>query len=91
MNRWDLSAPIRYPDPDVRILDKRFGRIVLGNAAIHRVATGFAFTEGPVWFGDGRYLLFSDIPNDQILRWDETTWRDQCVPLPLALCQRQYA
>ncbi|MFL5279749.1 MAG: SMP-30/gluconolactonase/LRE family protein, partial [Rhodopila sp.] len=35
--------------------------------------TGFAFTEGPVWFGDGRYLLFSDIPNDHILRWDETT------------------
>jgi gluconolactonase len=73
MNRWDSSAPIRYPDPDVRILDKRFAKIVLGNAAIHRIATDFAFTEGPVWFGDGRYLLFSDIPNDQILRWDETT------------------
>jgi gluconolactonase len=73
MNRWESQAPIRYPDPDVKVLDKRFGRIVLGNAAIHRIATGFAFVEGPVWFGDGRYLLFSDIPNDQILRWDETT------------------
>ncbi len=73
MNRWESPAPIRYPDPDVTVLDKRFGRIVLGNAAIHRIATGFAFVEGPVWFGDGRYLLFSDIPNDQILRWDETT------------------
>lgn len=73
MNRWETTAPIRYPDPDVQVLDKRFGRIVLGNAAIHRIATGFAFVEGPVWFGDGRYLLFSDIPNDQILRWDETT------------------
>ena len=41
--------------------------------AIQRIATGFDFTEGPVWFGDGRYLLFTDIPNDQILRWDETT------------------
>jgi gluconolactonase len=47
--------------------------MVLGNAAIRRIATGFAFTEGPVWFGDGRFLLFSDIPNDRMLRWDETT------------------
>ncbi|HQT79857.1 MAG TPA: SMP-30/gluconolactonase/LRE family protein [Rhodopila sp.] len=69
--RWD--TPIRYPDPDVIILDPRFARIVLPNAAIDRVATGFRFTEGPVWFGDGRYLLFSDIPSDRIYRWDEIT------------------
>jgi gluconolactonase len=73
MSRWETSAPIRYPDPDIIILDKRFARIALGNARIQRIATGFDFTEGPVWFGDGRYLLFSDIPNDRILRWDETT------------------
>ena len=72
-SRWESPAPIRYPDPDIIVLDPRFQKYVLGNAAIHRIATGFAFTEGPVWFGDGRYLLFSDIPNDQILRWDETT------------------
>jgi gluconolactonase len=71
--RWESSAPIRYPDPDVIVLDKRFQKIFIGNAGIRRIATGFDFTEGPVWFGDGRYLLFSDIPNDQILRWDETT------------------
>jgi gluconolactonase len=71
--RWDSTAPIRYPDPDVVALDPRFEKICLGNAGIHRIATGFDFTEGPVWFGDGRYLLFSDIPNDNILRWDETT------------------
>jgi gluconolactonase len=70
---WESSAPIRYPDPHVVVLDPRFQKIVLGNAAIRRIATGFDFTEGPVWFGDGRYLLFSDIPNDRILRWDETT------------------
>ena len=64
--------PIRYPDPDIIVLDPRFQRLVLGNAAIERIATGCRFTEGPVWFGDGRYLLFSDIPNDRILRWDET-------------------
>lgn len=73
MNRWDTASPIRYPDPDIIILDPRFQKIVLGNARIQRIATGFDFTEGPVWFGDGRYLLFSDIPNDKILRWDETT------------------
>jgi gluconolactonase len=71
--RWDLAQPIRYPDPDVIVLDPRFQKIFIGNAGIRRIATGFDFTEGPVWFGDGRYLLFSDIPNDRILRWDETT------------------
>ncbi len=71
--RWESSAPVRYPDPDVIVLDPRFQKIFIGNAGIQRIATGFDFTEGPVWFGDGRYLLFSDIPNDQILRWDETT------------------
>jgi gluconolactonase len=70
--RWHGTAPIRYPDPDVIVLDPRFQKIVLGQAAIERIATGCRFTEGPVWFGDGRYLLFSDIPNDRILRWDET-------------------
>ena len=72
-SRWESLAPIRYPDPDIVILDPRFHAMVLGNAGIERIATGFRFTEGPVWFGDGRYLLFSDIPNDRILRWDETT------------------
>jgi gluconolactonase len=71
--RWDRSSPVRCPDPDIVVLDPRFQKIALGNASIQRIATGFDFTEGPVWFGDGRYLLFSDIPNDRILRWDETT------------------
>jgi gluconolactonase len=72
-SRWESSGPVRYPDPDVVVLDPRFQKIFIGNAGIQRIATGFDFTEGPVWFGDGRYLLFSDIPNDRILRWDETT------------------
>lgn len=71
--RWEIAAPIRYPDPDVQVLDPRFQPLVLGNAAIERIATGFRFTEGPVWIGDGRYLLFSDIPSDRIYRWDEIT------------------
>jgi gluconolactonase len=62
-----------YPDPAVEILDPRFLRIRLFNAAVERLAEGLRWGEGPVWFGDGRYLLVSDIPNDRILRWDEQT------------------
>jgi gluconolactonase len=72
-SRWESSAPIRYPDPDIVVLDPRFQKMVLGNAAIERIATGFRFTEGPAYYGDGRYLVFSDIPNDALLRWDEIT------------------
>ena len=53
------------------MLDPRFQHIKLGHAAIERVATGFRFTEGPAYFGGGRYLVFADIPNDALLRWDD--------------------
>ncbi len=67
---WEPAA--NYPDPAVRTLDPRFERIRPPfNAAVERLATGLRWAEGPVWFGDGRYLLCSDIPNDRILRWDE--------------------
>jgi gluconolactonase len=73
-DRWDAgAAPIRYPDPNIKVLDPRFQKYVLGNAAIERIAGGMRFTEGPCWFGDGRYLLFSDIPNDRIMKWEEET------------------
>ena len=72
-SRWESSAPIRYPDPNIVVLDPRFRHLVVAMAAIERIATGFRFTEGPAWYGDGRYLLFSDIPNDALLRWDEIT------------------
>jgi gluconolactonase len=67
------SDPIRYPDPRIKILDPRFASLVLGNAAIETIASGCRFTEGPVWFGDLRCLLWSDIPNDRILKWEEET------------------
>src|SRR5487761_886838 len=67
------AAPIRYPDPSIKILDPRFARLALPMAAVERIAQGCRFTEGPVWFGDGRYLLFSDIPNDRIMKWEEET------------------
>lgn len=71
--RWGSTAPIRYPDPDVIVLDPRFQHLVLAMAAIERIATGFRFTEGPAYFGDTRHLVFTDIPNDALLRWDELT------------------
>jgi gluconolactonase len=72
-SRGEAAAPIRYPDPGIVVLDPRFEQIALGHAAIERIAGGCRFTEGPVWFGDTRQLLFSDIPNDRMMRWDEET------------------
>lgn len=60
----------RYPDNRVESLDKRF-KAKVGNAAIERIATGFRWAEGPVYFRDGGYLLWSDIPNNRIMRWLE--------------------
>ncbi|HUL14808.1 MAG TPA: SMP-30/gluconolactonase/LRE family protein [Terriglobales bacterium] len=65
--------PVEYPDPRVEILDDRFAQYKVMNAAIERLFTGARWAEGPVWFGDGRYLLFSDIPNNRMLRWLEET------------------
>ena len=62
-----------YPDPAVEIVDPQFAKYKILNAAVERLYTGARWAEGPVWFGDGRYLLFSDIPNNRILRWLEDT------------------
>ncbi len=51
------------------VLDSSFGSFVLGNAPVKQIATGFDWVEGPVWFGDANCLLFSDIPNNRIMRW----------------------
>ena len=51
----------RYPDSRGEVLDQRF-RARVGNAAVERIATGFRWAEGPVYFADGGYLLWSDIP-----------------------------
>ena len=68
-----LPGPLslRYPDPAVEVLDDRFRALRLFSSSVERLATGMRWAEGPVWFGDGRYLLVSDIPNNRILRWDE--------------------
>jgi gluconolactonase len=69
----ERKTPVVYPDPAVEIVDPRFSKYKVGNAAVERLYTGARWAEGPVWFGDGRYLLFSDIPNNRILRWLEDT------------------
>ena len=62
-----------YPDPAIHAVDPRFEKYWLKLSAIERLATGLRWGEGPVWFGDGRYLLCSDIPNNRILKWEEET------------------
>ncbi|WP_040263284.1 SMP-30/gluconolactonase/LRE family protein [Pseudomonas massiliensis] len=61
----------RYPDPLIEILDDSFMAYRIFNAGVERLASGLHWPEGPVWSGDGRYLLFSDVPNNRIMRWDE--------------------
>jgi len=69
---WNPEV-VRYPDQRIKTLDQRFTPLVLGNAAVEVIATGCRFNEGPVWFGDLRCLIWSDIPNDRMMRWDEET------------------
>ena len=63
----------RYPDPAIEVIDDRFTKYKIGNAVVERLWTGARWSEGPVWFGDGGYLLWSDIPNNRILKWQEAT------------------
>ena len=71
----DAPAPfvpsLRLPDPRIEVLDERGLGLRLLSGTVERLFTGCYWAEGPQWFGDGRFLLFSDIPNDRILRWDE--------------------
>tara|TARA_B100002003_G_scaffold231574_2_gene242699 strand:+ start:1238 stop:2212 length:975 start_codon:yes stop_codon:yes gene_type:complete len=69
---WTTDT-IPYPEPAVEIIDERFRKYFIGNTGLERIFTGCRWAEGPAWFGDGRYLLFSDIPNNRLLRWIEET------------------
>ena len=57
---------------DFQVIDPRFRALVFPNVHLETLYTGCRWTEGPAWFGAGRYLVWSDIPNDRMLRWDET-------------------
>jgi gluconolactonase len=68
---WSGNNPVRYPDPDIVVLDPRFAKYKIGNTPIQRLHTGTLWAEGTAWCGAGRFLVWSDIPNDRQLRWLE--------------------
>jgi len=61
----------RYPDPRIEVLHPSFARYRIFSSTVEMLSTGMRWGEGPVWFGDGRYLLVSDIPNNRVMRYDE--------------------
>ncbi len=67
------APPVRYPDPDIVVLDPRFAKYKIGNTPIQRIyhSPDMLWAEGPAWSAVGRYLLWSDIPNNVQLRWLE--------------------
>ena len=68
-----IYANQRYPDPAVQILDPSFAKYRIYSSTVEQVATGFRWAEGPAYFPEGGYLLFSDIPNNRIMKFDEKT------------------
>ena len=66
---WSGKSPVRYPDPDIISLDPRFDQYKIGNTPIQRLYTGCLWAEGCIWSGEGRYLVWSDIPNNRQMRW----------------------
>ena len=78
MSDWNPSQ--RVPDAAVHEVDGAFAKLRLPLCKIERLHTGTRWAEGPVWMGDARCLLWSDVPGNQMLRWDEesgavTVWR----------------
>src|SRR5262245_63823964 len=71
--QWRPSE--RYPDPAVQALDPSFGKYRLGLAGVERLATDRRWCEGPAWFGDGRDLGWSDLPNKRRRGGQEETGR----------------
>ena len=68
--RTGSPAPATRP-PGPGTSTQGFARYRLPLAKIERLGTGFRWCEGPVWFGDGRYLLWSDIPNNRVMKWEK--------------------
>ncbi len=70
---FSFSPNQRYPDPSVLILDPSFTKYRIYSSTVEQVASGFRWAEGPAYFKEGGYLLFSDIPNNRIMKFDEKT------------------
>jgi len=66
---WSGNSPMMYPDPDIITVDRRFAKYVLFNTPMQRLHVGSMWAEGPAWNGVGRYMVWSDIPNNLQYRW----------------------
>jgi gluconolactonase len=69
------AQPVTYPDPDILTIDPAFNALRIGNTPIQRLWTGGLWCEGPAWSSQGRYLVWSDIPNNRQLRYLEEDGR----------------
>jgi len=72
----------RYPDPSVVSVTPAFDKYKLMLAKVERLATGFRWCEGPVWFGDQRVLVWSDVPGNVQYRWDEQSGKTSVYRKP---------
>src|SRR3979490_1251958 len=79
---FPFSPNQRYPDPAVQILDPSFTKYRIYSSTVEQVATGMRWAEGPAYFPEGGYLLFSDIPNNRIMKFDEKTGQTSLFPSP---------
>jgi gluconolactonase len=68
---WTGQVPVQYPDPDVVPVTPAFRKYMVGNTVIRRLYTGTLWAEGPAWNGPGKFLMWSDIPNNVQMRWIE--------------------
>lgn len=71
MSNTSWTPSQRYPDHRIRAITTEFDQYRLPLAKVERLATGYRWCEGPVWFGDSRSLVWSDVPGDCMYRWDE--------------------
>lgn len=70
-NATGWTPSLRYPDPSIQVLDPRFRKYHLPLSNVERLYHGTRWGEGPVWFGDLRCVIWSDVSGNQMLRWDE--------------------
>ena len=70
---WNDPASVVDPDPAIEAFDPRFKKYIVGTTEIRRLWSGAEWTEGPVYFGDMHSVIFSDVPNNRLLRYDEVT------------------
>ena len=79
---WNDPASVVYPDPAIEAFDLRFKKYIVGTTEVRRLWTGAEWTEGPVYFGDMHSVIFSDVPNNRLMRYDEVTGRTTLFRYP---------